>query len=67
MFYTPTQHRRIVDEMLYRTYTHRQFLNLLRKVPEFEIASVHDFAYEIDYEVKIGPTTEDVVFILRRL
>jgi len=65
--YTPTQHRKITDEMLYRTYTHRQFLSLLRKVPEFEIAAVHDFAYEIGHQVKIGPTTEDVVFILRRL
>ena len=64
--YTPTMHRRVEDEMLYRTYTHRQFKNLLKKVPEFEIAALHDFAYDIEHEVEIDPSTEDVVFVLRR-
>lgn len=64
--YTPTMHREIRDEMLYRTYTYKQFKALLRKVPEFEIAAVHDFAYDIKHHVKIDAKTEDVVFVLRR-
>lgn len=64
--YTPTQHRQIVDEMHYRTYTWSQFRKLLSNVPEFEIAAVHDFAYEIDDHIDIDGTTEDVVFVLRK-
>ena len=64
--YTPTSHQRIVDHMEYRTYTHAQFKSLLKKVPEFEIAEVYDFAYEIDRPHKITANSEDVVFILRK-
>jgi SAM-dependent methyltransferase len=65
--YTPTSHRRIVDEMNYRTYTAGQFRKLLRRCPEFETLAVHDFCYEIGQEVQIRPSTEDVVFVLRKL
>ncbi|HUG94082.1 MAG TPA: hypothetical protein VML55_24845, partial [Planctomycetaceae bacterium] len=64
--YTPTRHVQILDEMNYRTYTARQMRNLLERVPEFDLAATHDFAYEIDQPLKIGPETEDVVFVLRR-
>lgn len=64
--YTPTSHRRIVDEMNYRTYTARQFRRLLSRCPELETVAVHDFCYEIDQTVTIGPATEDVVFVLRK-
>ena len=64
--YTPTNHQRIVDHMDYRTYRHSQFKSLLKKVPEFEIAEVYDFAYEIDRSHKITANSEDVVFVLRK-
>ncbi len=65
--YTPTQHRRIVDHMDYRTYTKRQFHSLLKKVPEFEVAAVYDFAYDIENPLEVDETTEDVVYILRKV
>jgi SAM-dependent methyltransferase len=64
--YTPTQHLQLVDEMDYRTYTARQFQALLKRCPEFEIAALHDFCYELDTEIEITPRTEDVVFVLRK-
>lgn len=65
--YTPTQHKRIVDHMDYRTYTQRQFNSLLKKVSEFEIEEVYDFSFKIDDPVVIDATTEDVVYILRKV
>lgn len=65
--YTPTSHKRIVDHMEYRTYRNAQFQALLKKVPEFEVAEIYDFAYEIDNPHVITATSEDVVFVLRRV
>ncbi|MEO2015269.1 MAG: class I SAM-dependent methyltransferase [Fuerstiella sp.] len=65
--YTPTSHRRIVDHMDYRTYKRAQFKSLLKKVPEFEVAEVYDFSYDIDQPHRITGTSEDVVFVLRKV
>jgi SAM-dependent methyltransferase len=64
--YTPTSRKQIVDHMEYRTYTKKQFEKLLSTVPEFEIAGLHDFAYETDYQIELNAKTEDAVFILRK-
>ncbi|MEZ6132142.1 MAG: class I SAM-dependent methyltransferase [Planctomycetaceae bacterium] len=65
--YTPTRHERIVDHMDYRTYTERQFLKLLSKVPEFEVAETYDFAYDATTPTQVTAVTEDVVYLLRRV
>jgi hypothetical protein len=64
--YTPTQTYRLIDEVLFRTYTARQFQNLLAQVPEFEVAETYDFRYEFADPIKIRPETEDVVYVLRK-
>lgn len=64
--YTPTRQFRIVDEMQYRTWTAAQMQNLLDRVPEMETVAVHDFTYDIDEPITIGPSTEDVVLVLRK-
>ena len=64
--YTPTSHRQIQDEMNYRTYTLKQMKKLLAQIPELEIAAAHDFCYEISSPIEIDPTSEDVVYILRK-
>lgn len=64
--YTPTSHRQIRDEMNYRTYTAKQMKTLLARVPELEIAAVHDFSYDISSPVEIDETSEDVVYVLRK-
>ncbi len=62
----PTKHFQIEDEMHYRTYTATQMADLLARVPEFEHVATYDFAYDMQHPVTIGPTTQDVVLILRR-
>ena len=64
--YTPTRHFRIADEMNYRTYTARQMHKLLAKVPQLEVVGTYDFVYEINHPIRIGPETEDVVYVLRK-
>ena len=64
--YTPTQTYRLIDEVLFRTYTARQFQNLLAQVPEFEVAATYDFRYKFNNPIKIRPETEDVVYVLRK-
>lgn len=65
--YTPTSHKRIEDHMEYRTYKHVQFKSLLKKVPAFELVETYDFGYDIDKPHEITTTSEDVVFVLRKL
>lgn len=65
--YTPTKHERIVDHMDYRTYTKQQFQALLKKVPEFEIAETYDFSYNAEEPIEVSTSTEDVVYLLRRV
>lgn len=64
--YTPTSHMVVEDEMKYRTYTKAQFQKLLQKAGQWEIAAVHDFAYDIDDVIEVTADTEDVVFVLKR-
>jgi SAM-dependent methyltransferase len=65
--YTPTQHLRLKDEIVFRTYTWPQFRKLLQDVADFEIAGIHDFGYDIEEPTTIDACTEDVVFVLRKL
>lgn len=64
--YTPKKQFRLEDRMNYRTYTARQFANLLKKVPAWDPVETYDFTYEIDEPIEITPETEDVVFVLRK-
>jgi len=64
--YTPRKQFRLEDRMDYRTYTDRQFTALLKKVPAFEVLEVYDFSYDLSAPVEIDPTSEDVVYILRK-
>lgn len=64
--YTPTRQMRLIDEVLFRTYTWPQLRQLLKKVPALEIAALHDFTYDIEVPVEIDARTEDVVFVLRK-
>lgn len=64
--YTPTKHIQIEDEMIYRTYSHRQLRSLLAKVPALECVATYDFAYDFKQPVLIDARTEDVVLVLRK-
>ncbi len=64
--YTPSRQFRIQGELGFRTYTAPQFDELLAEVPELEVAAMYDFSYDLAQPVTLDPTTEDIVFILRR-
>jgi SAM-dependent methyltransferase len=64
--YTPTRTYRLVDEVVFRTYTARQFQHLLSRVPEFEVVATYDFGYDFQHPIKVRADTEDVVHVLRK-
>ncbi|MDA7980657.1 MAG: class I SAM-dependent methyltransferase [Pirellulales bacterium] len=63
---TPAQHNTFQEEMVFRTYSADQARALLRSVPEWNVVSTYDFAYDFDNPMKVDGATEDVVFVLRR-
>ncbi|RIK73752.1 MAG: class I SAM-dependent methyltransferase [Planctomycetota bacterium] len=64
--YTPTRQFRIQGESSFRMYTAAQMQRLLAEVPELEVTSVHDFAYDAAKPTKIDGAAEDVIYVLRR-
>ncbi|MCA9174608.1 MAG: class I SAM-dependent methyltransferase [Planctomycetales bacterium] len=64
--YTPTKQFRIQDEIVFRTYTAKQFDDLVRRTDVFEVVTCYDFAYDASEPIEIDPETEDVVYILKR-
>lgn len=63
--YKPTDSFRIEDVLELRSYTAKQFTQLLDKVPSMELLEFYDFGYEIDQPIKIDGETEDIIAILR--
>ena len=49
-----------------RLYTAAQALKTLASAPEFEIASNHDFNYDINDPVEVNEDSIDTIFILRK-
>lgn len=64
--YTPTRSFRLVNCADFRIYTSRQMSDLLDSVPQLEVVETYDFAYNIERPIKIGPETEDVVYVLKK-
>jgi len=63
---TPTRTRRIVDEMIYRTYTAAQMERLLKKRSALRVVATYDFLYDIEAPIDVGPESEDVVYVLEK-
>ncbi|MBN2022761.1 MAG: class I SAM-dependent methyltransferase [Pirellulales bacterium] len=63
---TPSRQFRLVDQILFRTYTADQIRDLFRRVDEFELAETYDFGYDLDAPAPVTGRTEDVIFVLRR-
>ena len=64
--YTPTRRFRLAEEMVFRTYTARQFARLLGRLPQFEPVATYDFAYDVDRPIQVDGQVEDVVYVLRK-
>jgi SAM-dependent methyltransferase len=65
--FTPTRQFRIQDETNFRTYTREQMQRLIGTCPDLELIDTFDFRYDIDWPIDIDDTTEDVVYVLRRV
>jgi SAM-dependent methyltransferase len=57
---------RAATEFDLRLYTAAQIRSLFKKVPEFELAAVYNFDYEIDRPLRLDDELSDAVFVLRR-
>lgn len=55
------------DQFNFLTYNVKQVTDLIASEPRWEIASVFDFAYDIQAPIVLNDQTEDVVFVLRRV
>jgi len=62
----PNDTIKLRTEFPLRLYTAKQALKTLDSAPDFEIASVHDFNYEIDEPVEVNEDSVDTIFILRK-
>ena len=63
----PSHQFRIVDQLVLRSYKPAQFNRLLRSSKCWEIAETYSFAYDLSDPIEVDGTTEDVVYVLRRL
>ncbi|MCA9059811.1 MAG: class I SAM-dependent methyltransferase [Planctomycetaceae bacterium] len=65
--YTPTETIRIMDHMEYRTYRKAQFQSLLDKIPQLRLEETYDFAYDINKPHKVTTSSQDVVYVLKKV
>ncbi len=65
--YRPTDSIRIDDCLALRSYTWKQFASMIKKVPEWTIETAYDFSYDINDPIEIDASTQDVVYILKRM
>jgi SAM-dependent methyltransferase len=64
--YTPTRQFRIEDELNMRSYTQKQFRELVAAAQSWEIMETYDFTYDINDPIVVDSATEDVVYVLRK-
>ncbi len=64
---TPNREFQLSEEFTFRTYTARQFRQLLAGVPKLELAETYDFDYDIHRPIQVGSRTEDVIYVLRKV
>lgn len=65
--HTPSDSFRISDELRLRSYTPIQMNSLIRSSGTWECAATYDFSYDMDCPIDVDGSTEDVVYVLRRL
>ena len=65
--YTPTKQFRIQDETMFRTYRREQMQKLIDGCPDLELVDVYDFRYDPEWPIDIDDTTEDVVYVLKKI
>jgi SAM-dependent methyltransferase len=62
----PSGSYRIDDCLVLRSYTWKQFQKFIDSGPQWEIEATYDFRYSIDDPIEVDPSSEDVVYMLKR-
>lgn len=63
----PSGSFRIVDELVLRSYLPHQLEKLVQSSGVWEIIETYDFGYDIDFPTEVDSTSEDVVYVLKRI
>ncbi|MEL6106810.1 MAG: class I SAM-dependent methyltransferase [Planctomycetota bacterium] len=63
----PSGSLRIEDELVLRSYTHKQMATLIERCGCWEVLATFDFGYDLEEPIDVDATSEDVVYILRRI
>ncbi|MEO1528833.1 MAG: class I SAM-dependent methyltransferase [Planctomycetota bacterium] len=62
----PSGSLRIEDELVLRSYTHKQMDKLIERSGCWETLAAYDFGYDLREPIEVDATSEDVVYVLRR-
>lgn len=65
--HTPSGSFRINDVLRLRSYTPLQMRRLIDASGKWECVATHDFSYDISEPIEVDASTEDVVYVLRRI
>ena len=65
--YSPTKFFRIEDELVLRSYTPKQMNRLIDSTGCWEAIAYYDFTYDLQSPIEVDNSTEDVVYVLKRL
>lgn len=65
--HTPSDSFRINDELRLRSYTPKQMDSLIKASGKWESVETFDFAYDMNEPIQVDASTEDVVYVLRRV
>ena len=63
----PSGSLRIEDELVLRSYTNKQMATLIERSGCWETLATYDFGYDLKEPIEVDATSEDVVYVLRRV
>ncbi|WP_436717005.1 class I SAM-dependent methyltransferase [Roseiconus lacunae] len=63
----PSGSSRINDELVLRSYTKAQMARLIKHSGKWEVVATYDFGYDLSDPIEVDETTEDVVYVLKRV
>ncbi len=65
--HSPSRSFRIMDELVLRSYTPKQMDRLIHSSECWEVIETYDFCYRLGEPIEVDATTEDVVYVMRRI
>ena len=65
--HSPSRSFRINDELVLRSYTPKQMSSLIASSDCWETVATYDFGYDTEHPIEVDASTEDVVYVLKRV